>query len=176
MLAHARVDNICWNGTSAAWLGLDEDRRLCELITRRTGKPATSSMLGLVEILMRSGRTRYALVTPYTDDVQARIIETLENEGFDCAAERHLGITENFAFSTVESDAIVEMIRDVAPAKPQSIIVLCTNLRAIPLVTKMEDELGLPIYDSIATAVWSSLRIAGIAPGVVAGWGRLFQE
>ena len=30
LLAHAKVDVICWKGTSSGWLGLDSDRRLLE--------------------------------------------------------------------------------------------------------------------------------------------------
>ena len=29
LLAHAKVDVIAWNGTSASWLGFDRDERLC---------------------------------------------------------------------------------------------------------------------------------------------------
>src|SRR5215212_9183266 len=32
LLAHAKVDVIGWNGTSASWLGFDRDERLCERI------------------------------------------------------------------------------------------------------------------------------------------------
>ena len=52
---------------------------------------------------------------------------------------------------------------------------LCTNLRAAPLVASLEAELGVPIYDTIATAVWKSLRLSGIEPNRITGWGRLFQ-
>jgi maleate isomerase len=40
----------------------------------------------------------------------------------------------------------------------------------------MERELGIPIYDTIATAVWASLRKAGVRTDPVKGWGRLFKE
>lgn len=49
LLAHAEVDVIAWNGTSGGWLGFDVDRELCDLITKRTGIPATTSMLAQVE-------------------------------------------------------------------------------------------------------------------------------
>jgi maleate isomerase len=42
-------------------------------------------------------------------------------------------------------------------------------------VAALERELGIPIYDTIATAVWKSLRLATIDPSRVKGWGRLFQ-
>ena len=32
LLADARVDSICWNGTSSGWLGFEQDRLLCEAI------------------------------------------------------------------------------------------------------------------------------------------------
>ena len=54
LLADARVRSICWNGTSASWLGLETDRRLCAAITAETGVPATSSVLALVEICRRT--------------------------------------------------------------------------------------------------------------------------
>jgi maleate isomerase len=34
----------------------------------------------------------------------------------------------------------------------------------------------VPIYDSIATALWKSLLIAGADPSALASWGRLFQR
>src|SRR6202021_1741761 len=37
LLAHAKVDVIPWNATSASWLGFDRDERLCERITEATG-------------------------------------------------------------------------------------------------------------------------------------------
>jgi maleate cis-trans isomerase len=36
LLAHAKVDVIAWNGTSASWLGFDYDERLCEHIIETT--------------------------------------------------------------------------------------------------------------------------------------------
>jgi maleate isomerase len=91
-----------------------------------------------------------------------------------CDAERHLGIQDNFAFAEVSGETLEGLIRTVAAEKPDAIGVICTNLRAAPLVAGLEAELRLPIYDSIATAVWKSLRLAGVEPGLVTGWGRVF--
>ena len=44
LLADARVASICWNGTSAGWLGFESDRRLCAAISERTGIAACSSV------------------------------------------------------------------------------------------------------------------------------------
>src|SRR5262245_52683398 len=47
LLADARCDAICWNGTSASWLGLEHDRRFCAAVSERTGIAACSSVLAL---------------------------------------------------------------------------------------------------------------------------------
>ena len=40
---------------------------------------------------------------------------------------------------------------------------------------RLEAELGIPVYDSIATTLWKSLQMAGVDPARVRGWGQLFS-
>ncbi|MGI9508559.1 MAG: maleate cis-trans isomerase family protein [Geminicoccaceae bacterium] len=177
LLADARVGVICWNGTSAGWLGLDQDKRLCAAIEDRTGIPACSSVLALAEIFRMTGLRRFGLVTPYLDEIQTAIIRTFEKEGFICPSERHLGDPGNFSFAEVSEETLCRMCREVAKdGEVEAITIFCTNLKGAAVVADMEAELGLPIYDTIATALWSSLRKTSIDPKAVEGWGRLFQE
>ena len=176
LLAHAKVDVIGWNGTSSGWLGFDADERLCSRITESTGIPACTSVLALNEIFTLTGVARFGLVTPYLDDVQAAIVRNYAASGFECIAERHLRKQDNFSFSEVGADEIRAMVRDVARAKPQAITIFCTNLRGAPLVDELEREIGIPIYDTITTVVWKSLKLAKADPRRITGWGRLFRE
>lgn len=176
LLADARVDCIAWNGTSGGWLGLQRDRDLCAAIARETGTRATSSVLALVDVFRRTGVARYGLVTPYIDDIQTKIIENFDREGFACAGERHVGDKGNFSFSEVSAATIADMVRAVAQEKPQAITIFCTNMAGAPLVEALERETGIPIYDTVATALWGSLRLTGVDPAFVKGWGRLFRE
>ena len=176
LLADAHCHALCWNGTSAGWLGFDKDVALCQAIEDRTGIKASSSVLALADIFKLAGVKRYGLVTPYIDDVQSGIIENFASEGYECAAERHLGVKVNFDFALTTPEQLREMIRDVAKAEPDGIVILCTNLAGAALAEEMEPEIGIPIYDSISTAVWGALRAAGVPPGRISGWGRLFDE
>jgi maleate isomerase len=176
LLSHARVHCIGWNGTSSSWLGFDRDERLCRRITETTGVPACTSVLALNELFRGNGITRFGLVTPYLDEVQQAIVSNYRQAGFECVAERHLGLQDNFSFSEVDADRLRVMVREVARARPQAIAILCTNLRGAPLVDELERELGIPIYDSIATVLWKSLKLTGVDTGRVRGWGRLFTE
>jgi len=176
LLADARVRAMAWNGTSASWLGLDADRALCAAIGERTGVPATSSVLALVDAFRLAGVHRFGLVTPYLDDVQAAIVRNYAASGFECVAERHLRKQDNFSFSEIGPDEIRAMVRDVAKAAPHAITIFCTNLRGAPLVEALEHELGIPIYDTIATVAWKALQLAGGSPRRVRGFGRLFAS
>ncbi len=176
LLAHAKVDVIGWNGTSSGWLGFEADVKLCEQITAATGIPATTSMLALNEILEQTKVTKLGYVTPYRDDVQARIIANYETLGIACQAERHLRLQDNFSFSEVTPAQIETMLREVAAHKPEAIAIICTNLKAAPLVARLELELGIPIYDTIATVVWKCLKMTGVDPRRVSEWGSLFHK
>ncbi|WP_299808399.1 aspartate/glutamate racemase family protein [uncultured Roseibium sp.] len=177
LLADALVGCICWNGTSAGWLGFERDEELCAAITERTGVPACSSVLAINEIFDRTGVKTFGLVTPYLDDVQERIVSNYASAGFTCTAERHLNLKVNFSFSEVSEAQIEDMIRAVAAeGNPDAILVFCTNLLGATVVDRLERELGVPIYDTVQTAVWKSMKVCGADPARVTGWGRLFQE
>ncbi|ABF10755.1 maleate cis-trans isomerase family protein [Cupriavidus metallidurans] len=176
LLADARVDVIAWNGTSSGWLGFDKDEALCRQITEATGIPATTSVLALNEILEKTGARRFGLATPYLHDVQERIVANYQRSGFDCSAERHLGLHVNYSFAEVDEDTVRKMVRELAAERPQAITTFCTNLHAAHLVEALEAENGIPVYDTIATVVWKSLRLAGVDTRALQGWGRLFRE
>jgi len=176
LLAHAKVNVIAWNGTSSGWLGFARDARLCERITAATGIAACTAMLALNELLERTGAKRVGFVTPYLDDVQARINANYHKAGYTVVADRHLGMQDNFSFSTVTAEQMRAMTREVAAARPDAIAIVCTNMRGAPLAEQLEAQYGIPIYDTVATTVWKSLRVAGVDTRRVRGWGRLFAS
>lgn len=176
LLADAKVDSIVWSGTSSGWLGFETDEALCRAITQTTGIPAGSSVLALNDAFTRNAVRRYGLVTPYLDDVQSAIIANYAAAGFECVAEGHSGDRDNFSFSRHSETAIARMIRDVAQARPDAITVFCTNLRGATVVADLEQELGIPIYDTVATATWSGMGLAGADPSRIRGWGSLFTQ
>ena len=172
LLADARVDVIAWNGTSASWLGFDTDVRLCEQIRAETGIPATSAVLAINELLAGHRVTRFGLVSPYLESVQNRIIENYRKAGWSCVAERHLGSDDGFVFAEFPEDELRAALRDVAVAKPEAVVTMCTNMPCAPLVPDVEAESGVAVIDSLAAVVWKSLQLAGFDMRGFTGWGR----
>jgi maleate isomerase len=174
LLAHAKVDVIAWNGTSASWLGFDRDERLCERITEATGIRACTTVLAYRDLLRRLDNARIGLVTPYTADVQRKIVANWRSQGLNCVSERHLSLSDNFSFAEVPEAEIARLIEEVVREGADAIVVLCTNMRGAGVAERLEREFGVGVFDSIAVTLWTCLAAAGVDPSVIRGWGSLF--
>jgi len=174
-LADAKPNIIAWNGTSASWLGFDADTRLCSAIEERTGVRATSAILGLNRLLADLGVRKLGLVTPYTGDVQQRIVANYAAIGIETISERHSGLSDNFSFSEVTEDNIEAMCRDVAEAKPDAIAIVCTNMRGPLVAAALEKELGIPVLDSVSFTLWGCLRELDIPTEKLSHFGSMFR-
>lgn len=157
LLMDARPDIIAWNGTSASWLGFGSDERLCAAIRERFGVKATSAVLSLNRLIEQLGVRQLGLVSPYTDDVQQKIIANYQAIGVETVAECHSGLSDNFSFAEVSEDEIAAMCRKVAASRPDAIVILCTNMRGPLLAAELERELGIPVLDSVAFTLWGCL-------------------
>jgi maleate isomerase len=176
LLAHAKLDVICWNGSKGIGLDFDADRVLCARIAKETGIPATTSVVALESVLRATHARGIGLVSPHTDEYQRKMVAALEKRGWPCVAEAHAGLADNFSYCNVPDADIVRMIREVAAAKPTAIVTICTNFPAAHLVEPLERETGIPIYDTVSIGVWGALRRAGVATGRGARGGGQFRH
>lgn len=177
LLAHAAPDVLVWNGSKGAGIGLEHDRALVKAIHGETGIRATTSILGLAELLEARGIRRLGIVTPYSSASQQKTLNCLAKEGFECVAEAHSGLSDNLSYASVPAEQIASMARQVAKPRPQAIVCLCTNFPAAVMAAPLEAELGLPVYDSTALGVWHALRLCGADTRAAAPlWGSLFAQ
>jgi maleate isomerase len=176
LLAHAKVDVIAWNGTSASWLGFDRDERLCERITDATGIRACTTVLAYRDLFRQLPAARIGLVSPYTADVQDRIMAVWGSQGLNCVAERHLSLADNFSFAEVAEAEVARMIEEVVREGADAAVVLCTNMRGAAVAEPLERKWGAGVFDSIAVTLRGCLIAAGVDPSIVRGWGSVFAN
>jgi maleate isomerase len=163
LLADAKVDLILWNGTASSWLGFNYDQVLTASIEAATGIPATSAVIGINAALGRLGVKRIGLVTPYVAALEADIIANYRDIGIAVVSAERLDLTDNLAIGAVPRVTIARMIRAVAGARPDAIVVMCTNLAGAGLVASLSEELGIPIIDSVHAAALHALeRLAAL--------------
>ena len=153
LLADAKVDCIAWAGTSGSWLGFEQDRKLAEAIAGRTGVPATTALLAINAELEHQEIGRIGLVTPYVAALESQIVANYAAIGVETAAAVRLDLTQNTDYAVVTPARIAEMCRDVARARPNAILVMCTNLRGAPVAASLTAELGIPVIDLVECTI-----------------------
>ncbi len=159
LLADAEVDLILWNGTAASWLGFEKDMQLTETIARHLSIPATTSVLAINAELASLGAKRIGLVTPYVEALESQIARNYAGIGIEVAAAERLNLTVNTDFGRVPPEEVAEMCRQVAKARPDAIVVMCTNLAGASVAEPLGRELGIPVIDSVRSSVLHSLRL-----------------
>ena len=127
------------------------------------------------ELLTKFNAKRIGFVTPYLNEIQQKILNNYRSEGYEIAGEKHLGDPGNFSFATYSEAEILELCRAVAKERPDAILIFCTNFRGARLAPIVEKETGITVLDSVSTALWKSIKVAGEEPKKIRGWGRLFD-
>ena len=175
LLMDARMNAICWNGTAGGWLGVEKDAALCASISDAVGVPVTSATQAVTGLFRDAGVTKFGLVTPYMENVQRQIVAKYSDAGFECVGEAHLGRDDGFNYAAIDDDTWRGLIREVAGSGPQAITTMCTNISGAPLAEPMERETGIPLIDSISASLWATMKLAGVDPARISGWGRMFS-
>ena len=164
-LASAEVDVILQAGTAIAFFrGFGHDRELSERISATTGIKATTSLTAVVDALRTLGINRPAVATSYLAEIDARLVEVLEQSKFKVAAIRGMGIKKSIDMGKMLPDATYELAKDVARSAPDAdgILISCGNLRSFEAIEALEKDTGLPVVTSNQAGLWQALRMVGI--------------
>jgi maleate isomerase len=175
LLADAHVDLVCWNGSKGGELGFDRDRVLCQRIEDAHGIAVTTSVLALDGLLRGTGIARVGFVTPFRPEVNDKIVRGWTAAGYDCVVALGAGLADNFSYSTMTPEALTAMARQVGASKPDAVLFYCTNLPGAGLCAAMEEELGIPVLDSVSAGVWGALSALGLGGSLPGKWGRLLR-
>lgn len=155
-LATARPHIVVFGCTSAGALrGNDYDDELCARIGATTGAEVVSVIRSVREAIQRAGGRRIGVVTPYVDELNAKIRESIEAAGdVEVVDIVGLGIDENFTIAEVEPDAIVDLaVRSFAGTDIDLLFASCTNFRAVDALPGLEAALGVPVVTSNQAAL-----------------------
>lgn len=172
LLADCLPQAIIWNGTSASWLGLEQDKIFAQEVQQRTGIAASTSTLAFFDAFQLHGIERIALAVPYDSAVTNQIEKEYARQDVQVVSRAFLNQTVNHEFGCNTPDTLRALLRAADSPQAQCLAVVCTNVAAAPLLKEMEEELGKPILDSIAVTFWQACRLAGVDASIP-DWGKL---
>lgn len=164
LLATANVDVIAWNGTAGSWLGTAHDLAITEAITTMTGVRALTSTQACLAAFGALGVRNVGLVTPYPDDMNAKIGECYRDEGITVTASYGFGLTETTDIARIRPAELMAPSRQVARSGPEAIAYVCTNLHGADAVATVGAELDVPVVDSVAVTLAACLAMVGAEP------------
>lgn len=172
LLAHADVDAVAYACTTGSLLhGPGFDAELEERLEDAAGVPAVATARSVVRALEELAIDRVGVVTPYTEALDEREADFLEDAGFEVVAIDGRGIEANTDIGALEPDDAYEQGTAMADGRSlDGVFVSCTNYRSLAAVDRLEEDLGVPVVTSNGATLWDVCRVASIdvdAPGAL---------
>ncbi|MGI8780914.1 MAG: maleate cis-trans isomerase family protein [Solirubrobacteraceae bacterium] len=160
-LSAAEPGAVVYACTSASYAnGLAGERRLRAAIERGGARRALTTSGALLDALAALGVSRVGVATPYDAALTAALQDFLAEAGHEPVAVSYLGLTG--AIAKVRPESVAELVRRAADAEAEAIVVSCTNLPTIDVLSALEDELDRPVLSANLATAWAALRAAGI--------------
>jgi maleate isomerase len=114
----------------------------------------------------------------FTDDFDEKGVSYFEERGFDVVHASHMlppvAVPHPNTGAVASPAAIYEWVRSHVPSSAQAVFIGGNALRAIGVITALEEDLGRPVLTANQVSLWCALRMAG-AEVAVHGYGQLFK-
>ncbi len=168
-------DAIGYGCTSAATL-IGDAGVTAGIQAAHPGMLCTNPISAAVDAFSALGARRIAVITPYTADVTAPIVEHFEKHDLEVAAVGSFLESSDLVVARITEQSIAEAARAMtAQTECDAVFISCTSLRTFGVLDKLETELGMPVVSSNLALLWRLLRLAGV-PDQLSGYGALFGE
>ena len=162
--------------TSSYLLGAEGEQALKGRLEKHSnGIPVLLPCTAAVAAFRALGVRRIALIHPpwFADDVNQLGMAYFRAQGFDVAYSSQMHPPRKF--TEVHPGELYEWARKWVPAGAEAVFFGGNGLRAIGVISALEEDLGRPVLTANQVAFWYALRQAGVgAP--VNGYGRVFRK
>jgi len=168
-------DVIGYGCTSAATvIGQEGVARAINSVCPRA--KVTDPLTALIAAANALGARKLGFVTPYIPDVSTRMRHKLEEAGFEIPAFGSFEETDDRVVARITPASIATAIdRVAAQADCDAIVVACTNLRCLEVISTAEHRTGTPVISSNQALAWHMLRLADVVDQQ-SGMGTLFKR
>jgi len=167
-------DAIGYGCTSAATL-IGESGVTAAIQSAHPHVACTNPITAAVAAFRALGAERIGVVTPYTEDVTAPIVDHFGQQGLTVTAVGSFLEGNDLVVGRISEASVAAAARHIdAMASCDAVFVSCTSLRAFGIVQALEVELDKPVVSSNLAFTWHLLRLAGV-DDPVAQLGRLGQ-
>ncbi|WP_433850790.1 maleate cis-trans isomerase family protein [Brucella pseudogrignonensis] len=149
-LATINPDLLVFGCTSAGSLfGADYDLRICKQLGDIANATALGVMSAVTKELELAGGRHLAVLTPYVEELTVSVANAAASESRHISVAVGMGISDNVTLSDPSPQDILQFAREsLAGHEFDSLLVSCTNFRALEAVPLLEDVFGVPVVTS----------------------------
>ena len=168
-----RLDAIAYACTSGSFVhGSGSDLEIIRRMETASGVPCTTTTTAAVRALKTLGSKKLSIITPYPDEINARLKIFLEDSGFKVVTLKGLGLYREIF--NQPAGAAYQLAKASDSSAVDAILISCTNFRSIEVLQALEQDLGKPVLSANQVTVWDLLRLAGVNP-VNEKFGKLYE-
>jgi maleate cis-trans isomerase len=175
-LADAEVDAIVFAATAPTLAkGKGYDRELIKRMEDASGRPATTAATAFVDALTRLGVEKIAIGAPWSKTMDKPMVEFMQASGFAVVHSEVVGFVASIELGRVGPETAYELGHRTDRPEAQAIVMPGGNWASMPVVERLERELGKPVLVNNAVSLWAGLRLLKINGGI-AGYGQLLRD
>ena len=158
-------DVVVFGCTSAGALrGPAYEQELAGEISRATGAPTITIMGAVVEELKRLDVSSVAVLTPYSEEINDTIKESLEASGFTVPHIDGMDVKGAFNIAAVSPEEIVSYVQEqLDGVESDCLFVSCANLKSVDVLDRIREVAGRPVVTSNQAVLEGVRRTIGIA-------------
>ena len=175
-LADAEVDVIVFAATAPTLAkGKGYDRELIKRMEDASGRPATTAATAFVDALRLLGAKKLSIGAPWSKTMDKPMVEFMEASGFEVVHSEVVGIVASIDLGRVGPETAYELARRADRPEADAIIMPGGNWASMPVVERLETELGKPVLVNNAVSLWAGLRLLKRNDSIL-GHGRLLRD
>ena len=176
LLATARVEIIALIQTSACLFADDYDETTCARITEHSGGlPAITSAMAIGEALKALGTRHVALVSPYSEEVNARARHYFESKhAVKIAALEGFAAKDSYMIGKLGPENARDAFQRIDRPEIEAFVVPGGNFPTMRSIPAWEAEFNKPVVTTNQACVWAILRRLD-SKETIPGLGRLLE-
>lgn len=175
LLGTARVEIVFLLQTSASLFADDYDEDVTRRISAAAGVPAFTSAMAIGEAMQALGTKRIALVSPYSEPVNARARRYFEEKhGLTVVALEGFAATDSYAIGKLGPEMARDAFARIDRAEIEAFVVPGGNFPTMASIPAWEREFNKPVVTTNQAGFWAVMRRLG-STDRFPGLGRLLE-
>lgn len=172
----ADVDAIVFGCTTGSLVkGMGYDKEIQEMIEDKAGVPCIATSTAIMHAFDALGVMSLAIATPYTEQMNSKEVDFLEENGYTVTGITGLGLEPNVDIGRQEPPTAYRLGSNIDDPEADAVFISCTNFRTLDIVDMLEDDLEKPVISSNSATLWAALNLLGVDSESISS-GQLFRE